>query len=258
MKSRNRFTLLALVFLFPFSSLSAGETIKVAFGNALAPWVMPEQDKGIIIDLIEATMTPLGYQIEKEYLPYARRLKSYKLGLVDAVSDINPSTIENEHLVGFFSDLAYSYENFAYSLKKRNFQFKTMMDLVDFRLMSWQGAVAHLGEKYAEMANNNPLYSEHHDQSVQVKMLFLERVDVIQLDKQIFSFYRQQVGDQSKIDTSPEVDRFDFFGESPNGFLFRSIKMRDEFNQQLKLIKASGQYQEIMKKYNYKPGPSVP
>ena len=56
----------------------------------------------------------------------------------------------------------------------------------------------------------------------------------------------------------PEVDRFDFFGESQNGFLFRSIKMRDEFNQQLKLIKASGQHQEIMKKYNYKPGTSVP
>jgi len=69
----------------------------------------------------------------------------------------------------------------------------------------------------------------------------------------LFPFFSLNAGE-----TIPEVDRFDFFGENPNVFLFRSIKMRDEFNQQLKLIKASGQHQEIMKKYNYKPGASVP
>ena len=124
-----------------------------------------------------------------------------------------------------------------------------MMDLVDYRFMSWQGAMAHLGEEYAEMARNNPLYSEHHDQSLQVKMLFLERVDVVQMDEHIFNYYRVKIGSEGKIDTSPDVDRFEFFGESPNGFLFRSIKMRDEFNIQLKKLKESGQYDKIMNRY---------
>ncbi len=238
------------ILLFNAAIIEAQEKIRVAFGNALAPWVMPEKNKGIIIDIIKSTMEPLDYQIEEVYLPYARRLKSYKQGLVDVVSDINPNTIENDHLDGFFSDTAYTYENFAYSLKNRNYQFKTMKDLVDYRLMSWQGAVSHLGDEYAVMALNNPLYSEHYDQSLQVKMLYLERVDVIQMDQQIFNYYRAEVGAQGKIDTTPEVDRFGLFGASPNGFLFRSIKMRDEFNQQLKQLKASGKYQEILNRYS--------
>ena len=232
------------------AQVASSEKITVALGNALAPWVMPEKNEGIIIDIIESTMVPLGYEIEKVYLPYARRLKSYQQGLVDVVSDINPNTIKNAHLQGFFSDIAYTYENFAYSLKKRNYQFKSMKDLVNYRLMSWQGAVSHLGDEYAEMALNNPLYSEHHDQSLQVKMLFLERVDVIQMDQQIFNYYRANVASKGKIDTSPEVDRFGFFGASPNGFLFRSVKLRDEFNEQFKQLKASGKYQDILTKYN--------
>ncbi|GEM_PF-489182 len=241
------------LFAFPFSVLNAEETIKVAFGNALAPWVMPDKHEGIVVEIIEAALTPLDYKIEKVYLPYARRLKSYQLGLVDVVSDINTSTIQNEHLTGFFSDISYAYENFVYTLKKREFQFETLSDLVDYRLMSWQGAVAHLGDEYAEMAQNSPLYSEHHDQSVQVKMLYLERVDAIQMDKQIFNYYRKEVGREGEIDISPDVDEFAFLGESPNGYLFRSAKVRDEFNQQLKKIKASGIYRRIMNQHNFTP-----
>lgn len=248
LKKINIFIMFIILF-FNGSMLEAKEKIKVAFGNALAPWVMPEKNEGIIIDILEQTMSPLGYEIEKVYLPYARRLKSYQQGLVNVVSDINPNTIKEEHLQGFFSDIAYTYVNYAFSLKKRNYQFKSMMDLVNYRLMSWQGAIAHLGEEYAEMARNNPLYSEHHDQSLQVKMLFLERVDVVQLDEQIFKYYRAKVGSEGKIDTSPAVDRFEIFGESPNGYLFRSIKMRDEFNVQLKELKVSGQYDKIMTRY---------
>lgn len=244
--------IMTLFFSFLSFSVSAKEKITVAFGNALAPWVIPETNEGIIIDIIEETMAPLGFEIEKVYLPYARRLKSYQQGFVDVVSDINPKTIEHEHLQGFFSDIAYTYENFAYSLKKNNYQFKAMMDLVNYRLMSWQGAVSHLGEEYAEMALNNPLYSEHYDQSLQVKMLYLERVDVIQMDQHIFNYYRSEVAKSGEIDTSPEVDKFGFFGESPNGFLFRNIKLRDKFNKQLEQLRASGKYQELLDRYGSK------
>ena len=100
-------------------SAQANEIIKVAFGNALAPWVMPAKNEGIIIDIIETTMGPLGYEVQKVYLPYARRIKFYRQGLVNVVSDMNPNTIKHEHLQGFLSDTAYTYKNYAYSLKKR-------------------------------------------------------------------------------------------------------------------------------------------
>lgn len=235
--------------MFTISGAGAAKKIKVAFGDALAPWVMPEKNHGIIVDIIEEAMSPLGYEVERVYLPYARRIKSYQQGLVDVVSDINPNTFKQVELKGFLSDIAYTYVNYAYSLKKRNFTFKRMGDLVDYRVLSWQGAVEHLSEEYATMARNNPFYSEHHDQSLQVKMLFLERVDVIQMDQQIFKYYRAIVGKQGNIDTNSEVDVFDFFGESPNSYLFSDSNMRDEFNVQLKKLKASGRYEAILNQY---------
>ena len=88
--------------LLSVSPLSQAEDIKVAFGNALAPWVMPETESGILVDLISETLGPEGYDVKNVYLPYARRILSYRQGLVDVVSDVNPKVIENEALDGFF------------------------------------------------------------------------------------------------------------------------------------------------------------
>jgi polar amino acid transport system substrate-binding protein len=225
------------------------EKLKVAFGNALAPWVMPETNNGIILDIISEALEPLGYEIEPIYYPYARRIKSFKLGLVDVSSDINLNTIKNENLNGFFSDDAFTYENFAFSLHEKGYQFKHLNDLGNLRLLSWQGAIAHLGGEYANMASNNPLYKETHDQELQIKMLFIRRVDVVQLDKQIFDYYRTKVSKKGTINTTAKIDRFPLFGKSPNGFLFRSVKIRDEFNQQLKILKESGRYAAIFELY---------
>ena len=246
---KGRALLILVISMSVSFSSTATETIKVAFGDALEPWVMPETGDGINVEIIEQAMQPLGYKIEKVYLSYARRLKSYQQGLVDVASDINHSTMEELRLEGFLSDTAYTYVNYAYSLKKNNYRFTSMQELANYRLLSWQGAIEHLSDEYAEMARSNPLYSEHHDQSVQVKMLYLQRVDVIQMDEQIFNYYRAKVGSQGVIDTSSEIDQFSFFGQSPNGFLFRNTKMRDDFNMQLEKMLISGKYQEILTKY---------
>ncbi|MFT6988376.1 MAG: hypothetical protein ACJASL_000338 [Paraglaciecola sp.] len=73
---------------------------------------MADTNQVIIVDLFEAAMTPLGYEIEHLYLPYARRFKAYETGGVDVVSDMNLNTINQYGLKGFFSDIAYSYEIF--------------------------------------------------------------------------------------------------------------------------------------------------
>lgn len=230
-------------------SLYAGEKITIAFGGAIAPWVIPDKDAGIVVDIFESTMAPLGYQIEKMYVPYSRRARVFRQGLVDVTSDMNPNTIEQEGLEGFFSDTAYTYENFAFSLKSRNYHFTSISQLSSVKLLSWQGAAVHLGGEYAAMAKNNPNYSETSDQSLQVKGLFRGRVDVVQMDRLIFEYFRAVEGNSGEIDATLEVDRFSLFGKSPNGFLFRSKKMRDDFNEQLKLLIASGQYDLIIKKY---------
>ncbi len=233
-----------------FSSCNClAEKLTVAFGNTLAPWVMAESNDGILIELITEAMEPLGYEIESVYYPYARRVKSYQAKLVDVVCDINQNHINNSNLTGHFSGIVYAYKNYAFSLKSRNYHFTNMSELSQYSLLSWQGARKQLGSSYDLMAASNPFYLETHNQRQQVKMLFMERVDIIQLDRQIFEFYRASLIEKNIIDNNIEVDRFALFGTNPNGFLFHSIKARDDFVKQIALMKKDGRYNKIFNKY---------
>jgi len=239
---------LVLILLTSSPSKSAIK-LTVAFGNTLAPWVIADRNKGILIDLISEALEPLGYEIIKDYLPYARRIDSYKTKKVDVVFDINQNNIINSNLIGHFSGIIYTYENYAFSLKKRKYNFTEISQLGQYSFLSWQGAKKQLGSAYALMADRNPAYRETHNQRLQVRMLFAERVDVIQLDKQIYEFYRSNLIKENKIDANVEVDQFPLFGKNPNGFLFRSIKARDDFVEQIALMKKDGRFNKIFDKY---------
>jgi polar amino acid transport system substrate-binding protein len=241
--------MLAILFLVTVHNAKATQKITVAFGEVMAPWVFTETDRGIVVDILHAAMTPLGYEIDFVYLPYARRIKAYQSGSIDAVSDMNTKTIDEYGLRGFFSDIAYSYENYAFSLNKNNFQFTQIKDLKKHSVLSWQDAAVHLGPAYAEMVNGHPQYAETFDQSSQVKMLFLERFEVVQMDGSIFDYYRKKLVDANAQNALQKVDRFALLGASPNGFLFRSEIIRDDFNRQLLWLKSTGQYEEIYSRY---------
>ena len=236
-----------MILLF-LSCNSYAEKLTVGFAGTRAPWVMPESQSGILIQLISEAMEPLGYEINKVYYPYARRLKLYQSKRVDVICDISQININNSNLKGHFSGIVYAYENYAYTLKKKNYDFTKISDLSNHSLLSWQGAKKKLGSDYEFMATNNTFYSETHDQKLQIKMLFKERVDVIQIDKYIFEYYRSNIADEGEIDTSPEVDHFSLFGKNPNGFLFHSLKARNDFVKQIAAMKADGRYNKIFNK----------
>ncbi|MFH1157004.1 MAG: transporter substrate-binding domain-containing protein [Pseudomonadota bacterium] len=230
----------------PFSS---EQTLKIAFGNALHPWVIPETNSGILIDIIKETLEPAGYTIEPVYVPYERRLTTYKQGKVDGVCDINPQLISDSKLEGYLSEIAYAYENIGVSLKKNGFSITRISDLVTYRLLAWQGAKTVIGGEYADMADRNKNYRELPDQKTQIKMLYAEREDVIQLDRQIFRYLRNKVSEEYHIDTSQHVDIFPLFGKNECGFLFRDKAVQITFNERLELLKKSGRYNTIFEKY---------
>ena len=210
---------------------------------------MAKNNDGILIDLISEAMEPLGYEIETVYYPYARRIRSYQSSIVDVVCDINQNNISNSNLSGYFSGNIYAYENYAFSLSKNNYHFNNISELANYSLLSWQGARKQLGSAYDTMAANNPSYLETHNQSLQVKMLFLGRVDIVQLDKQIFEYYRINLLQDKDVDANAKVDRFALFGKNPNGFLFRSAKARNDFVRQIKKMKLDGRFNKIFNKY---------
>ena len=227
----------------------AEQTLKIAFGNALPPWVLPETDSGIVVDLIKETLEPAGYNINCVYFPYARRLKAYEHGQVDVVSDVNSKIMQDLKMEGYFSSIAYAYENIGVALKERGYSFSTISELVNYGIVSWQGAKTAIGGEYAEMAEKNKHYRELPNQKIQVKLLYAGRTDLIQLDRQIFKYFRKQVAEDGKLDTKQPVNIFPLFGKNECGFLFRDQNVQETFDKNLALLKESGRYDKIFEKY---------
>lgn len=238
-----------LLCFFIMLPVQSKEKLSIAFGDALAPWVIPKSDSGILIDIIKEAFKPLDYELNFIYYPYLRRVIAFKNDEVDVVCDINPKTIEGKNLKGHFSGEVYFYENYAFSLQENNYHFKHLSELSNYSLMSWQGAIMHLGGEYAEMATKNSNYIESHNQLTQLKMLFSKRVQVIQLDEKIFNYYRMQLLKEDNNLAITKVDKFPLFGRSPNGFLFKDKKIKDNFLEQLALMKQDGRYDSIFEKY---------
>lgn len=226
-----RIWLIPIIFV-SFASDSFGETkeLSVAFGNTLAPWIIPASDQGILPAFLRASLSN-DYQLSYKYLPYARRIPAWRTGKFDVVSDIFPALMKQEKLTGFYSGPIYEYENILVSLEEKKLRLLHIDDLSNLSLMAWQGASKNLGPEYARMARQNPYYSEHPNQELQLKMLFARRIDVILLDRRIFNYFRAKLaGSGSIIDTSQPVRVATIFPEGTKaGFLFKKAEVRDQF-----------------------------
>ncbi len=249
MKKPVQIIIAALVLMFGYQLCSANQTIKVAFGDALPPWVIPETNNGIAIDIIKQSLEPAGYKVKPLFFWYENRLKAYKMGRVDVVSDVNDKIMKNSKIKGYLSVSAYIYENVGVSLKKFGYSFSKINDLVDSYVVSWQGAKFTLGGEYAEMANKNTKYIELPNQLLQVKMLYGQRPIIIHLDKEIFKYYRKKISKNQQYDTNQLIDIFPLFSKNKSCFLFREKKIQVIFDQNFKKLKKSGQYDKIFHKY---------
>lgn len=78
-------------------------------------------------------------------------------------------------------------------------------------------------------------------------MFWLDRIDIIIIDKLIFNWCRTQL---PELDTRSEVTVHSLFsGSSDYPVLFSSSRLRDQFDVGLKRLRHSGQYENIINKY---------
>lgn len=234
--------ILSLIIQFSYASTE----LKVGFGDSLPPWVMPETNEGLILDILKKCLEPEGYKIVPVYHPYARRITNYQRGNIDVVTDINLRMLKKGDLKGSFSGYVYAYENFAFALSNKKFDFKEISELEKYSLLSWQGAINHLSDEYSKMAKNNKKYKETSQQKSQVQMLFLNRYDVVQLDYRIFQYYKSLIEKKGFIDTDQKIDMFPLFGKSPNGYLFRDKKIQKLFIKNLKKLRKNKKYKSLL------------
>ncbi len=238
--------LVVISLLISSPTFGQSKEIVASFGSTLPPYVMEDGPSGILIDILKECLEPSGYTVKPKLHPYARRLFEFESDLVDVVTDINEKVIKDKKLEGFYTGYVYAYENFLFSLADKKFEINTIEDLSQYSLLSWQGAISHIGGEYADMAKQNKNYSETHNQKNQLRMLFSNRVDFIQMDGNIYEYYRQQMLNEGGLDVTVSVDILPLFGKSPNGFLFKDEAAKDTCVSNLENVKKNEKYKNVL------------
>ena len=234
---------LVLMCVWPWTSACAEpKELTFAVGLALAPYNIPEKNRGIELDIVRESLAMKGYRIKTKYVPFARRIREIEQGEVDGVLTVN----ENSDLDVYLSDQHIVCENVAVSLEKKNFKIEKIADLKDKSILTFQNAKKYLGKEFVAAAESSPDYREISKQELQINLLYGDRVDVIVLDKRIFYYHKKN---NKLVDTTQPIDMFYIFEKVPFCVGFVDKRVRDDFNEGLKKLLESGRYDEIVNKY---------
>ena len=235
-----------------FPSQASSDTIKLAAGLTLEPYIIESNDSGIEADIVREAFALEGYKVQFDYQPFRRTKVSFKSGSVDGVLTIQD---HNPEIQGsFLSDEYIAYHNFAVTLQSRNLKISTITDLEGKTIDAFQQARITLGREFELMAENNPRYHEMANQKNQITKLFMKRNDIIILDRRIFEYYRNQLKELSgtmmkNISFEEPVTFHGIFEPSSYRIAFKTEKIRGSFNTGLKKLLESGRYKQIIESY---------
>ncbi|WP_462271289.1 substrate-binding periplasmic protein [Desulfobacter sp.] len=234
-----KFLLVCISIFFSVSALQAKELTLVA-GLSLPPYIIQETNSGMEHDIIKEALIQKGHSLKLKYIPFVRIAVDY--AKYDGAVTIN----EASGVKGNYSDVVITYQNYAISLKSKGLAINSVNDLGKIKVVAFQNATKYLGDAYRDAVSSSPYYKEQGKQALQVKMLYSGRTDAIISDHNIFKYFRKKV---IGMDTSADLVYHEIFQGTDYKVLFNDAGIRDEFNQGLAEIKASGRYNEIIQSY---------
>ncbi len=238
---------LITVFAGAFSASAQADVLKIASSPAVPPYIIPETNNGIEIDIVRAALAVVGHEAEFSTLPFPRVVARMRDGEFDAALTISKSAdlpLGNSH----YSDNHITFENVAITLKDRDLKIESIADLSDKSIAAFEFAREYLGPEFAAMAAKNPLYREISPSTSQLlPTLFSGRADVIVIEINIFKYHRL-VYDLPR-DTGQGVTFHPIFPLNPFRVAFTDEGYRDDFNEGLAQIRKSGVFDDIIARY---------
>jgi len=227
--------------------------VRIGIGFSIAPYVIREQNNGMEVDTIRMALEAAGHRAIFVYLPNLRLPIAFAEDAVDGVAtNVAYDLAKDSKCTAYGSDNTVTMQNYAISLERRELVIPSIEALSAHKVMAFNNAAKYLGPVYAAMVRNNNFYSEHADQSLQVRMLFTGRVDVIVSGKRIFQYWRRKLRASSMLESvnlSQPVRYSPIFQPSPRHVAFKDSDLRDDFNRGLSIIKQSGAFDAITEKY---------
>ena len=224
-----------------------GVDVRMAFGEKIPPFVFPETNSGIEIEVIGEALAYKGHHLIPKYFPFARIPLEFKAGAVDAAmtdlgTDLKPYGAH-------YGNPAVFYDNVFITLKSRHLVIRKPEDLDGLTVISFQGAANRYPEWLARVKRDGR-YVEQNDQALQVLTLERGRYDVVLSDRNIFRYFTLKLKREQGLVSKPTVEhRFVVFNPMDYRPLFRDSHVRDDFNAGLLHLKQTGGYQAIYDKY---------
>jgi polar amino acid transport system substrate-binding protein len=237
-----RFVWLVLAWGFCLPSVAA-ETLRMGFGSHKPPYIFENEQRGLEYEIVVAALESAGFQVlQPYYAPMERLHLRLKRGELDGIA-----TTQDDGGAAFYSDVYIEYHNVAVALAKRQLQINSVADLAAYSISSFQRARFFFGPEFQTMAEHNPRYREEPRQINRNRLLYAGRIDLVIADQRIFRYFNRLVDDQ--VDVSQPITLYPLFPASPYQIGFRLAAQRDRFNQGLKAIRESGEYQRIEQRY---------
>ncbi|QJB56709.1 transporter substrate-binding domain-containing protein [Pseudodesulfovibrio sp. zrk46] len=247
-----RFLSLVLLVLM-MGGAAIAEEVKVGIGFSIPPYVIKNNNSGLEVEIIRSSLAAAGHAVQFIYLPNLRLPVEFAQNNVDCVAANASYDLANDSGRPVSrSDETLSLQNYAITLSRNGLVINSLQDLGDKQVLAFNNAVKYLSPTFAAIAGANPHYSELADQSLQVRMLYSGRTQVVVADKRIFLWWRQQILNSNLADDVDMLVPLKFhaiFPPSPRRVHFGSKRLCSEFNNGLATIKKNGLYDRIMERY---------
>jgi len=237
------------------------QSLKVGVATYKAPFVFTSDGiaQGLEIDIVRSALNYKGHSINKIlFMSYSRLQLSINKHYAHALVGVTPPAVDDGT---FYSDPYIAFENYAISFKDDHINLTQLEDIKAYSLVAWQHAYQHLGEIFSEIyapdaTIEHQQYSEFYNQQEQVAFFLRKRADIIVIDKNIFywqlkSFLADEKMKRYHSNVKDKAFTFYSISAEPTELHvnFSDEQLKDDFNEGLKALHASGDYQRIVDKY---------
>lgn len=225
-------------------SLTApADVLNVGFGTHKPPYIYEGERRGLEYELIERAAQNAGFEVTVYYAPMERLHLMLRRGEIDAIA----TTHQRSGVKAYYSQTYIYYHNVAVALARRGYRIEHIADLGSYSVSAFQRARLLLGPEFERMALSNPRYREEALQINRNRLLYSGRVDVVVGDKRILRYFNREVADQ--VDVTQALSWFEIFPPTPYRVGFRLDRQRQRFDEGLRKLRESGEYQRIEQRY---------
>jgi polar amino acid transport system substrate-binding protein len=228
----------------------AADEVAIGFSDHLAPYVLPDTQSGIEVEIFRAALAYHDHALKPVFLPTRRLPQAFLNHQVDGL--MSDSGVDLSGRGGIYGNSAVGFDNVLVTLKRRRLTIARPEDLSGLKVLAFPGAVARY-PRWLEAVERAGRYFESNNQALQVRALQEGQYDVALADRLTYDYFSQSL--RSHHVPLDEVEMQEALSPNPIEYptVFRDQKLRDDFNDGLESLKKSGRYLEIYRRYVKRP-----